>query len=170
MTKQETLIEMLKQYREAECTLLHTGDGSGGHTPQMSVAWNSSFRELERCLHVLTGERPKQTRMLLARYVDSTPTRRRLTGRRDSKGTIRFPNAGTHLEVRTYVQLADSDRRANEWDCVVIQWPKWVKQQQVNEALTRLEQLYRGEPYLLPDMVTLDKAEDVRHHRVKAAA
>lgn len=169
MTKKETLIEMLKQYREAECTLLHTGDGSGGHTPQMSIAWNHSYRELERSLHVLTGERPKQTRMLLARYVNATQTRRRLTGRRDSKGAIRFPSAGTHIEIRSYVHLADTDRKTNEWDCLVLQWPKWVKQQQVSEALARLEQLYQGEPYLLPDMITLDKVEDVRHPRVKAA-
>lgn len=158
MTKQDTLIEMLTRYREAQETLLHSGDGSGGATPMMPRTWNSSYRELERSLHILTGERPKQTRQLMARYVDATTTRKRLIGKRDSRGTIRFPAAGTHIEVRTYVQLADSDRRANEWDCVCITWPTWIKTQLVHQALTRLEEIFQGEPYMPTEMVTLDRA------------
>ena len=156
-SKCETLVEMLYRYREAQETLIHSGEGSGGHVPQMPLTWNSSFRELERCLHLLSEERPKQTRMLLARYVDATQTRKRLHGRRDGKGVLHF-SPGSHAEVRTCAQLADSDRGVNEWDCVVLAWPSWVKNQLVREALDRLEQVFRGEPYLAVEMTELRAA------------
>lgn len=152
MSKRETLVEMLRRYREAQETLLRSGGGSGGAVPLMPLTWNASFRELERCLGVLSDERPKQARMLLARYVDASVSRKRLMGRRDGRGVVRF-SAGPRVEVRSYAQLADSDRGVNEWDCVVVMWPAWVRAHLVDLAVDRLGELFVGEPYLPVEMV-----------------
>lgn len=152
MTKHDTIVEMLKRYRDAECCLERstgTGDGPG---PLMPLVWNASFKELERCLQVLSGERPKQARQLLARYVDQVVSRKRLRGKRAKDGAVTF-DPGQHCEVRSYAKLADSDRAANEWDCVVASWPRWVRASIVDGALQRLEGLFVGEPFLPVEML-----------------
>ena len=118
----------------------------------MPKSWNASFRELERCLHVLSGERPKQTRMLLARYVDPTISRRKLVGRRNSRGEVVFVNVPHHAEVRSYAQLPERGH-ANEWDVVLASWPAWVRAGLVEAALTRLEEVFVGDPWLPVEML-----------------
>lgn len=157
MTRKETIVELLRRFREAECTLVKSGEGSGGNTPQMPLSWNASYRELERCLHVLSEERPKQTRMLLARYVDAVQSRKRLPGRRNGRGELLF-SPGPHREVRASAKLPDADRGFNEWDVVVLSWPAWVRMPLVNAALDRLVEVFEGEPYLPSEMVELEAA------------
>lgn len=154
MTKRDTIIELLKHYREAQETLGSAGDnGSGEGQPwRMPKAWNQSYRELERCLHVISGERPKQHRQLMARYVDPTICRRRLIGRRKGDGSVLFVNMPYHAEVRSYAKLPDKDRLANEWDVVLATWPAWVKEQLVGHAVDALVKHFVGDAYLPQEM------------------
>lgn len=149
MSKRDTLVEMLRRYRDAQETLtgsyVSTGDGA---VPLMPPTWTASMRELERCLQVLSGERPKQARQLLARYVDPAISRRRLRGKRAKDGQVTFAELPKHSEVRAYQKLPDVDRAANEWDVILASWPTWVRASLVEAALQRLEALFVGEPFV----------------------
>jgi hypothetical protein len=153
VTKRDTIIELLRRYRDAECTLERSTGTGDGAAPLMPACWNESFRELERCLHVLSGERPKQARQLLARYVDPQISRRRLIGKRGKDEAVTFKDVPTHSEVLSYAKLPDSDRAANEWDVVLASWPRWVRTPLVESALDRIEALFKGEPYLPQEML-----------------
>src|SRR4051794_23697147 len=119
MTKREVLVALLTNYRAAEQGG-SGGDGkrSRGRVPMPPRTWTASYRELERCLHVMSGDAPKQTRQLLARYVDPVVSRRRLIGQRLKDGSVRFVNVPHHSEVRSYAQLPDRGH-ANEWDVLL---------------------------------------------------
>jgi hypothetical protein len=147
LTKRDTIVEMLKRYREAQETLNQGNDPGNGGVTLMPATWNHSFRELERCLHVLSGDRH-----LLARFVDPIISRRRLIGKRTKDGEVVFANVPHHAEVRSYAKLPDKDRAVNEWDVVLATWPGWVKNQLVAGALDALESEFKSEPFLPKEM------------------
>lgn len=153
-TKREIIVEMLRWFRDAQETLTQqNGTGDGGVT-LMPRTWNRSFRELERCLQVLSGERPKQARMILARYVDPTVSRRKLVGRRNNRGEVVFVKLPPHSEVVSYAQLPERGH-AHEWDVVLRSWPVWVRNEPLQHGLDRLEHLFRGDPFLPAEFLEL---------------
>jgi len=146
LTKREIIVEMLRRFRDAQETLC-VSQGGGAGVSLMPKTWNQSFRELERCLHALSAERPKQARMLLARYVDPTVSRRKLVGRRNAKGEVVFAKLPPHSEIRSYAQLPERGH-AHEWDAILASWPKWVQPKAVESGVDRVCALFAGEPFL----------------------
>ena len=156
MTRREILVELLRRYREAQETLTQSDGTGGGGVTLMPRTWNPSFRELERCLHVLSGERPKQTRMLLARYVDPTISRKTLVGRREIRAggreAMTWLNMPPHSEVVTFAKLPEH-KSTSVYSCVLASWPAWVRASLVESALQRLEAVFVGDPWLPVEML-----------------
>jgi len=103
-TARDRLVLLLETYGEAVQTLGGRGDGNGDHVPAMSQMWHagcsrkcassgqpcrSSYAELERALHRMASERPKQWRQVNAQYVwPSTRTIDVVVGVRSHKGGL----------------------------------------------------------------------------------
>lgn len=129
------------------------GEGSGaaghsyGHSHSFGYLFDGAFRELERLLDVMRGERPKQRRHVVARYVDvdrrpiDVPfTRKKVHG--VPKFDFRLPpHTELAAEVASPSVLDDKTARI-----LVYQWPGWVKAQQVGHGVTWLADHFKGVP------------------------
>ena len=74
-TKQQIIATMLANYRDAQETLRGPTDepGDGDGITLMPPTWNTSYRELERCLTNLYHEHPTLFAHLRERYLATQP-------------------------------------------------------------------------------------------------
>lgn len=155
MDKRAILIELLMNYRVAESTAGRSdAKGSGEQYPRMPKSWTPSYRELERCLHVMSGDCPKLARQILGRYVDPVTSRKKLVGKVEHKPggreVLRWKDMPDRSEVLTFTKLPEHGL-TNQYTCLVVTWPRWVRASLVEAGLRQLEALYSFTPQLAKD-------------------
>jgi hypothetical protein len=142
----EMVRDMLRQFRAAQETLLHSSDGGGDAKPwAMPRTWTIEMRELERCLGVLARRKPFLHRQVMSRYVDPVVSRRTMRGRFDRKAGVDvlvWPDLGTAAEVRTFAKLPEH-AATNQYTCLIASWPSTVNKILVAEAVEFLVREFR---------------------------
>ena len=121
------------------------GQGPGSKLLVFGPLYGASSRswdELVRCLGVLKVECPSGYSHLCARFFGGVEVRRQVRFTRG--GAPRGLGASEEIRVRGPAE----GRSRLVLACVVYQWPEWVKQVEVEEALDFLEGRFRGEPFL----------------------
>jgi hypothetical protein len=161
MTRRETLVAMLERYREAqEAFGESSGPGDGSHVPMMSPLWNRSFRELERCLRVMRGERAALFWHVSERYIRC---RRRQVELLFRGGEFLKPDRARWVRLDPCEDVAigfvtEGDRGKTKQTlgpgpCVVVSWDQGVLPSVVEAGVDWLVDAFRGEPYLPLDML-----------------
>jgi hypothetical protein len=161
MTRRETLVAMLERYREAqEAFGESSGPGDGSHVPMMSPLWNRSFRELERCLQVMRGERAALFWHVSERYIRC---RRRQVELLFKGGEFLKPDRARWVRLDPCEDVAigfvtEGDRGKTKQTlgpgpCVVVSWDAAVLPMVVEKGVDYLVDVFRGEPYLPLDML-----------------
>lgn len=144
--RQAVIIEMLRARQDV--LLGSPGNGrDGSYSLGYGPLFGQAFRELERLLDVMRGERPKQRRHVIARYVECD--RRPLVvpfTRRKVHGQVRFdfrlpPHSELAVEVQAPSVLDDKTARV-----LVYQWPSWVRAQVVRDGVGWLADEFVGVP------------------------
>lgn len=104
----------------------------------------SPFTELLRCLALIDVVERKH---LIARYHAGTTNRRPIRFRETKLGRVVIKRDPQNLPPCTEIIASDYDRQqaTGVLTCVLHQWPTWVSNTLVNEALDSLEALFRGE-------------------------
>lgn len=148
----EMVRDMLRQFRAAQETMLHSSDGGGDAKPwAMPRTWTLEMRELERCLGVLAYRDPLLHRQVMSRYVDPVVSRRTMRGRFNSVGLLVWPDLGAATEVRTSAKLPEH-AKTNQYTCLVASWPAWVNKVLVSEGIEFLVREYRDGSAVGPSM------------------
>jgi hypothetical protein len=161
VNRRDTIVEMLRRFHEArEAYAEGTGSGDDGHMPQMAKVWNTSFRELERCLKQLREERVSQYWHLCERYIKADRRQKELVYRAGEylvRNGARYERLPAHCEVIVgFVTVGERGKHPKgtlgPGPCLVEFWQPKVRRQKVEHAVDRLVDTFRGTPYLPDEM------------------
>ena len=123
------------------------GGRDGSYSLEYGPDFSAAFRELERLLDVMRGERPKQRRHVMARYCecDRRPLEVPFT-RTKRHGAVSFA-----FKLPAHTELVNDKAAPSVLDdktarVLVYQWPAWVKLQEADKGVAWLAQQFQGVP------------------------
>lgn len=147
-SREETIVEMLRRYNEAQDPSAKSGlPGTGEHVPLMPATWNTSFRELERCLKQLRDERKSQYWHLCERYV-------RAEVKTVLCGVRKAPNGQRELRLPPHSELVAGAPVSGESTAYVRLrvWSPAVRPEKARRGVEWISDNFRGEPFLPSEM------------------
>jgi len=141
--RHQIIVELLRHYNDVEdpCRSPDGVRGTGGRVIGMLPEWNTTYRELERCLKLMRNEAPWLWRDVRERFLANTTRRITVQVIRSQKGPrpVLPPNteeiAPIQLDSKTGVYL-------------VRQWSESVDVERVDAGIRWISDQFRGEPYL----------------------
>ena len=159
MTQRELIVvELLRRYRDAQETLLASGEGSGGNPIQMPAVWNASFRELEQILKRMRDERRKQYWHVSQRYIGSVRRQIQLAHRQGRYLGLTPHEAVISGFAGPYDPLWDAgpqgiQRKGTATGYAVVEcWLPQVRREIVRAGCEWIASAFTTEPYLPDEM------------------
>lgn len=138
--REEIIVEMLRHYNDAEDPAFAMAGirGDGTRVPEMSQAWNRSYRELERCVRLMRDEAPWLWWDVRERFLACQV---RMVDARVRNGKVRLP---AHCEVAAgAVEVGAKSVRVR-----VRSWSPLVDMARVEAGVRWISDRFRGEPFL----------------------